>query len=603
MTKRNLLFVSLLLVFGLCAMAPSLFAQGTVWGASSNQNTIRTEGDAEAVGTITLTTTSTGTIESSSGFTILYNLPIAYYGKIYAIGFSCSGPDYTAICAAISTPIVATGTGASAGKVVQLTFNNTSPIPIAGTPGHADAINVAVRVKSQGVAVGTGLTGTITAFYKFGNQSLTLATTTGSIIEGLGSVDGPALTIGYTPGRDSGPEYILTCIGVHDVEGTIYNNDFSIRLTENWNDALTSLSDEYSLENNDSSSHAGMTSPTYPTNGSNILITLSGLPTGTPTGSVGVVAGLPIPCNGTNPSASNYCANGQLTIGPGIDTSATAPYGPTVAFWYPVLTTNVQAIEFADFGFKLWSTGPIQPGTTPNSITLTVQLTDNYPNTVTTPPPNGDMPWFSLPETPTVTVAYLFDCVTKLLFPYINTFGSSAATSAGAFTTFGTGIVISNTTWDPFALPGPYGGYLYPDEAKGTATPQSGSCTFYFYPSDESATTYYTDPRTVSAGGQIQFDVAAATSKYSTVPFVNKQGYAIAVCGFQNAHGFAEIYDNYPNLGTSGPHTILGYVPEVLPDPAFYHRSPAGDGLGEGAVAPINIERHLLKELMGIVHH
>ncbi len=64
-------------------------------------------------------------------------------------------------------------------------------------------------------------------------------------------------------------------------------------------------------------------------------------------------------------------------------------------------------------------------------------------------------------------------------------------------------------------------------------------------------------------------------------------GYAIAICGFQNAHGFAEIYDNYVNLATTGPTATLGYLADVLPDPAFYPRSPAGDLLGETAIAPL----------------
>jgi hypothetical protein len=592
MTKRNLLFVSLILVFGLGAMAPSLYAQGTVWSASSNQNEIRSEGDAEAVGTITLTTTSDGTIESHSGFTVIYTLPIAYYKPTYAVGISCSGPDATSICGAIAVTVP------GGAKTVQLTFINPTAITTHASPGVADAINLAARVQSQGVSAGTNLTGTVTAFYKFGNQSLTLTTTTGSILLGLGTVGYPATSITF----NEGPEYALTCIGLKEIEGTIYNNDFSLRITEMWNDAITSLSDEYSLENNDGSNLAGSFSPTYPTNGSDILITLSGLPADG--GAVGVVASAPVPCNGTDSNSTDYCAGGALTIGPGLDTSSTAPYGPTAAFWYPVLTTNVQAIEWADFGFHMWSKGPLPPNQG-YTITATVMLTDNYPNTVTTAPPNGDMPWFSEPETPKpIPVVYFLDCVTKLLFPYINTYGSTAATTAPPFSSFGTGIVISNTTWDPFALPGPGGGYLYPDEAPGTAVPQSGPCTFYFYPSDVTQpTTVLTYPLVVAAGGQITFDVAYETTHYSTVPFTGKQGYAIAICGFQNAHGFAEIYDNYANMGTTGPHTILGYIPEVLPEPAFYHRSPAGDGLGEGAIAPINIERKLLKELMGIVHH
>ena len=110
--KRNLWLVSLLLVLSFGAMAPSLHAQGTQWSASSNQNTIRNEGDAEAVGTITLTSTSTGTIESSSGFTITYNLPVASYGKLYAVGLGCPATNSTPlVCGALTVSVT--------GKVVK----------------------------------------------------------------------------------------------------------------------------------------------------------------------------------------------------------------------------------------------------------------------------------------------------------------------------------------------------------------------------------------------------------------------------------------------------------------------------------------------------
>jgi len=593
MTKRNLLFVSLLLVFGLCAMAPSLYAQGTVWSASSNQNEVRSEGDAEAVGTITLTTTSTGTIMNSSGFTIYYSLPIQSYKGLYAVGVNCS-PGLVTLCKTEMT-VVTTNTTSPLGGQVQITFTG---LPGTGyTVGGSNWLTVAVREQVQGQKAGTLLTGTITAFFQFQAQSLTLTQQgTSGVGVSLGSVGYPATQITFK----EGPEYVLTCIGVHDILGTAYDNDFALRITENWGDAITSLSDEYSLENNDSNNLAlgalgGATK--YPTNGSNILITLTGVPNDG--GAVGIIAHDPVACVPAPSTASNYCALGNLWfVNPPVALAPKAPYGSTQAFGYVVSLTNVRAIEFADFGFKLWSKGPLPPNMG-YEITATVSLTDkdfDPPG----PPTDGDMPWFSEPEPPPVTVVYFFDCVTKLLFPYINTFGGGSATTAPAFSMFGTGIDIANTTWDPFALPGPGGvGYLYPDEARGSAIPQYGTCSFYFYPSDETKTLMYTTPP-ISAGGSFAFDVFSALGGVSLG--VHGTGYAIAICGFQNAHGFAEIYDNYANIGTKGPNTILGYIPEVLPDPAFYHRSPAGDGLGEGAVAPVDLYRQLLKALMGIVH-
>jgi hypothetical protein len=81
----------------------------------------------------------------------------------------------------------------------------------------------------------------------------------------------------------------------------------------------------------------------------------------------------------------------------------------------------------------------------------------------------------------------------------------------------------------------------------------------------------------------------------NTAPFAGNTGYAIAICAFQNAYGFAEIYDNY---GIGAPTATLGYLAYILPNPAFYHRSPAGDALGESAIAPYDINKYIEKLLM-----
>jgi hypothetical protein len=70
-------------------------------------------------------------------------------------------------------------------------------------------------------------------------------------------------------------------------------------------------------------------------------------------------------------------------------------------------------------------------------------------------------------------------------------------------------------------------------------------------------------------------------------------GYVIGVCDFQNAHGYALI--TYHLLGADG--IAANYLADVLPNPALYHRTPAGDILGETAIAPYEIERHLEKLL------
>jgi len=573
MTKRNLLLVTMLLIFGLAATASSLFAQGTVWSTATNVNTIRNEGDAEAVGTINLTTSSTGTIMLQSGFTITYTLPIAYQKPLYAVGIACSGPNATAICNSLQ----GTGGIVISGSTVQLTFTNSPGMPVSGS----NAINVSVRVMAQGVAAKTPVTATVTAFFQFSAATLTISSTSNTTLL-VANVAGPATAVTVK----EGPAEVLTCIGVKNINA--YDNDFSLKIKENWNDALTSLSDEYNLENNDDIYMGADPSPTYPTNGSEILITLSGVPD-----NVGIVARTPRPCNNSDPTSSNYCVGGNLVIEDGIPQASDAPYGSTQSFWYWIDTTNVRAIEWADFGFKLWSKGPLPPNQG-YAITAAVTLTDLYPFDGSDSQVNGEMPYFTANEVTGLAVVDFTDCVTSLLFPYINTF--KAGSAYGAFSNFGTGVDFANTTWDPFATPAACDpstgiGCTYPDMAKGSAIPQSGSCTLYLYPSDESTVAVFVTP-TISAGGSYAFDVG------SVVPgFAGKTGYGIAICGFQNAYGYAEIYDNMAVVPPN-PNATLAYLAYIIPDPAFYHRSPAGDALGESAIAPINFSKIWKKVFM-----
>jgi hypothetical protein len=574
MTKRNLLLVSLLLVFGFAVAAPSLLAAttptGVVFYASNNTNYyIRNEGDAEGVGTITLGTTSTGTIKAGSAFYITYGANLANTGTgLYAVGVTCTG-DYPALCGDIKQTV---GSNSPPGPPASITLADNEVILTflsdynVGPPTSGTQINIAVRVQAQGLPYNYEVNATVRAYYQYSQYPMTVTPTYPTPYEVAQVGPTEALSISFK----EGPANVLTCIGVKDID--YFDNEFKLRLTENWPNALTSYSDEYNLEND--------TIVPAPSNGSNILITLTGIPPG-----VGLASKTPYSC-AEYPSGPNGCPGGLLSlsyVGASGITYGSNGLG-TESFFYTVNATNTGITEDGVFDFKLWSHGPLMPNQN-YQIQATVSLTDNSPSTAPL-----EMPYFTLAETPVVSVVDFEDCVTKLLFPYVNTF---AAGGKSAFSNFGTGMVFANTTVDPFATTDASGNYIYPDEAKGSAVPQDGNCWVYFYPSNGSAPTVYPTAN-IMHGQTLIFDVATATAGV-VPPFANKQGYAIAVCNFQNAHGFAEIYDNY---GIGDATATLGYLAEILPDPAFYHRSPAGDALGEGAIAPININKLILKLLM-----
>jgi len=606
MTKRNLLLVSLLVALGLAAAAPSLFAaQGTTWTYGNNENYFaRNEGDAEGVGTITLSATGTGTVAASTYIYIDYNAEIAQNSAGYAVSVTFGGDDATTLdgCVTVSigtylgdlTPGPPTSVKLVNNEIV-LAFTCTGGEPIDAT----DTINVVTRVMIEGFTNDYVVTANLRAQYYNTGFPLTISGRSNypqSIP--LAEIEGGETATYLTATNITfykGPAYVLTCIGIKDIPGTSLDNDFILNIAENWPNALTSLSDEISLEHDSLPNDKGISVAGAPTNGSNILIILYHIPPG-----VGVVADTPYPCEDFDTSSAMYCSGGLLDIDSPV--SVSMPNGSdglgVEGFWYQVLATNVGVIENAGFPFHLWSDGPLAPNKG-YGITAQVFLTDLNPSNTPT-----DMPYFTSPEDTPVLVVDFIDCRTNILFPYINTYQGGKS----AFSSFGTGVIITNTTADPFASLNAAGNYVYPDMQKGAAIPQSGNCTIYAYPDNQGNPSVYMTP-VISSGGMASIDMGSGNGSFDgvsgavalapgTTLFSATQGYAIAVCNFQNAHGFAEIYDNYVNLATSGPTATLGYLADVLPDPAFYRRSPAGDGLGETAIAPININHFLLKLLM-----
>jgi len=134
-------------------------------------------------------------------------------------------------------------------------------------------------------------------------------------------------------------------------------------------------------------------------------------------------------------------------------------------------------------------------------------------------------------------------CRTTLLFPFVtaNPIGSTVSTIG-----FDTGIAIANTTKDPFvslAIP------------SAPTMAQAGSCTLYPYGNTISATGVLgaqpnplpgCDPITGGTPGVTCFprvDAGTVATVQATSIFPTFQGYVIAVCNFQYAHGYAAVTD------------------------------------------------------------
>ncbi|MBI5281517.1 MAG: hypothetical protein HY858_07535, partial [Candidatus Solibacter usitatus] len=131
-------------------------------------------------------------------------------------------------------------------------------------------------------------------------------------------------------------------------------------------------------------------------------------------------------------------------------------------------------------------------------------------------------------------------CRTNLLFPFVTN-------QAG----FDTGIVISNTSSDPF----------------GTV-PQRGPCTLYYYggTAGGGAAPGSQTSGTITEGQQLVMTVSnGGTPGLSATP--GFQGYVIATCNFQYAHGYAFVSD----LGAS--RVAEGYLALVMDSDMFGTRT------------------------------
>jgi hypothetical protein len=112
----------------------------------------------------------------------------------------------------------------------------------------------------------------------------------------------------------------------------------------------------------------------------------------------------------------------------------------------------------------------------------------------------------------------LSSCATTLLFPYILNSGG-----------YDTGIALTNSS-------------------AGTSLSQDGTCSMMFYGTGAPSTNPYVTGA-ITAGTVGAFTVSSVASGF--------QGYAIATCNFQDAHGFAFITDGY---GQAGRGLSQGYL-------------------------------------------
>ncbi len=219
--------------------------------------------------------------------------------------------------------------------------------------------------------------------------------------------------------------------------------------------------------------------------------------------------------------------------------------GAGQAVW-EVVNTNPNTNETFQFGVYITYTANVAQNSPPAG-TSTVNL--SY---APTPPaftaaagaaPSSTLtiPRFISDSSSARNVLIIQICRTILLYPYVTN-------QAG----FDTGLEIANTSLDPFTT------------GSNTTAAQAGNCRMTWYGGTTTAPTTPPGPTDTGsiAGGTIYVNTAQAL-----VP--NFQGYMIAVCNFQYAHGFAFISD------VGARNLAMGYLAVVLPDPGTSARLAA----------------------------
>lgn len=571
MKKRSLLLVSLFLVLGLVGTTTSALA--TSWTVNGNTNYFgRAEGLAEAAGQVVLNLTGGGSINSwPAGFTFTFSQPVVAESAEVSCAGGVSSPWYTG-CG--STLVIPPTYGTNSVKVYF-----TSGVTTTFNTGDNSQLVLTVRINPSALGThGGSVTVTVGAFNPTGGVELSLGNNAPpNPVLIVNPVPALSLTLGSEWGSKAGKAAkVLTCLGTKQVDD--YTDFFVINVDENFQDALTSQTYETTLDPGDGSGSAAVT------NGSDFIVTFTNVPTG-----LGIALADIVPCSDLDTGNPMQC-NTATTYGT-LNVAPVAPYvgegtvkdSNTVSFYFVVTATDNTAatnlLESVDLSFQFWSHGALPNGLPPMYANVA------YAPTLETP---LLIPYFTGANelaSPGLGVVYFYDCVSNLLFPYINTYQGGGT---APFSNFGTGIALANTTMDPYGLNIPAQDLT----GKGGAVAQNGSCTVYLYPNDLSATITYTT-NVINSGGTAVFDV------YSSTGFKNKQGYAIAICNFEDGYGYAEIYDNFgASVGYTSPGATLAYLAYIIPNPSLYPRSPAGDGLGASAIAPYDINKQLEKLMM-----
>jgi len=219
---------------------------------------------------------------------------------------------------------------------------------------------------------------------------------------------------------------------------------------------------------------------------------------------------------------TSYIQNSGLAnlLGYAPATAVSGTTGTYEAVW-EVLNTNPSTVENFDFAFFVTYTA--NPGansppatTTPATVTLSFAPTATQgafsASAGVAASATLTIPRFSDAASTPANLFNIVQCTTNLLFPFVtNQVG------------FDTGIAIANTTLDPWG-----------------SQQQSGTCTMYFYGNNQPGN--FVTP-VIAPGQGVNTTPPGNWAFMASTIAPNFEGYMIAVCNFNLAHGYAFVTD------------------------------------------------------------
>jgi hypothetical protein len=211
-----------------------------------------------------------------------------------------------------------------------------------------------------------------------------------------------------------------------------------------------------------------------------------------------------------------------------------------------VATTDPAKIETVTFGMAVGFPENLAITTTP---TATAGVQGGFAPISTVGTASGTAPEPRFIDNSTAADLFTVSaCVTNLLFPFVTN-------QAG----FDTGIALVNTSLDNSGSP---------DGVPFDTTTQKGTCTVYYFGNmaDGGATPAPQTTDIIEAGSLVKFSISGggapgAGGAPPTSSAAGFEGYIIARCNFQYAHGFAFINDAF-----GGNNIAHGYLALIIPD-------------------------------------